>query len=114
MQTRKGASGCRAWMITFSRAGDDRCRALGHGSHGRSSSDDYNSEQYAFTDATNMSDTEQREIAEAFFEQKQSREHLKDAIKLDEARRAAMVKNLYRLRNRRLSRNQASTQERQG
>jgi hypothetical protein len=63
---------------------------------------------------TIMSDTEQREIAEAFFELKQSREHLKDAIKLEEARRAAMVKKLYRLRSLRLSRNQAGTQERQG
>jgi len=52
-----------------------------------------------------MSDIEQREIAEAFFEQKQSREHLKEAIKLEEARRAALVKNLYRLRSLRLSRN---------
>jgi hypothetical protein len=59
-----------------------------------------------------MSDTEQREIAETFFEQKQSREHLKDAIKLEEARRAALVKNLYRLRSMRLSRNQANTPER--
>jgi hypothetical protein len=40
----------------------------------------------------------------------QLREEIKDAIKLEEARRAAMVKNLYRLRSLRLSRNQASTQ----
>jgi hypothetical protein len=53
-----------------------------------------------------MSKTKQREIAEAFFEQKQSREHLKDAIKLEDARRAVLVKNLYRLRTMRLSRNQ--------
>jgi hypothetical protein len=51
---------------------------------------------------TIKSDTD--EIVEAF-EQKQSREHLKDAIKLEEARRAALVKNLYRLRSMRLSRN---------
>jgi hypothetical protein len=44
------------------------------------------------------------------FEPKQSREEIKDAIKLEEARRAAMVKNLYRLRSLRLSRNEASTQ----
>jgi hypothetical protein len=56
-----------------------------------------------------MSDTEQREIAEAFFKQRHSREHLKDAIKLEEARREAMVKNLYRLRTLRLSRDQAGT-----
>ncbi len=42
-----------------------------------------------------MSDAEQRDIAEALFEPKQSREEIKDAIKLEEARRAAMVKNLY-------------------
>ena len=56
-----------------------------------------------------MSDAEQR-IAEALFEPKQSREEIKNAIKLEEARRATMVKNLYRLRSLRLSRNQASTQ----
>ena len=56
-----------------------------------------------------MSDAEQRDTAEAFFAPKQSREEIKDAIKLEEARRAAMVKNLYRLRGLRLSRNQAST-----
>ena len=39
-----------------------------------------------------MSDAEQRDIAEALFEPKQSREEIKDAIKLEEARRAAMVK----------------------
>ena len=59
---------------------------------------------------TLMSDAEQRDIAEALFEPKQSREEIKDAIKLEDARRAAMVKNLYRLRSLRLSRNQASTQ----
>jgi hypothetical protein len=56
-----------------------------------------------------MPDAEQRDIAEALFEPKQSREEIKNAIKLEEARRAAMVKNLYRLRSLRLSRNQAST-----
>jgi hypothetical protein len=56
-----------------------------------------------------MSDAEQRDTAEALFAPKQSREELKDAIKLEEARRAAMVKNLYRLRNLRLSRSHAST-----
>jgi len=57
-----------------------------------------------------MPDAEQRDLAEALFEPKQSREEVKDAIKLEDARRAAMVKNLYRLRNLRLSHNQASTQ----
>jgi tRNA A37 threonylcarbamoyladenosine synthetase subunit TsaC/SUA5/YrdC len=59
---------------------------------------------------TLMSDAEQRDIAEALFEPKQSREEIKGAIKLEEARRAAMVKNLYRLRSLRLSRKEASTQ----
>jgi hypothetical protein len=63
---------------------------------------------------TLMSDAEQRDIAEALFEPKQSREEIKDAIKLEETRRAAMVKNLYRLRSLRLSRNQASTPKREG
>ena len=45
-----------------------------------------------------MSDAEQR-IAEALFEPKQSREEIKNAIKLEEARRAAAIKNLYRLRS---------------
>ena len=57
-----------------------------------------------------MSDPEQRNIAEAVFDLKPSREEIKDAIKLEEARRAAMVKNLYRLRSLRLSHNQDSTQ----
>jgi len=56
-----------------------------------------------------MSDAEQR-IAEALFEPKQSREEIKDAIKLEEARRAAAIKNLYRLRSLRLSRDEAGTQ----
>jgi hypothetical protein len=58
---------------------------------------------------TLMSDAEQRDIAEALFEPNQSREEIKDAIRLEEARRAAMVKNLYRLRSLRLARNQAGT-----
>jgi hypothetical protein len=57
-----------------------------------------------------MSDTERRDIAAALFEPKERREEIKNAIKLEEARRAAMVKNLYRLRSLRLSRDQASTQ----
>jgi hypothetical protein len=63
---------------------------------------------------TLMSDAEQRDIAEALFAPKQSRDEIRNAIKLEEARRAAMVKNLYRLRNLRLSRNQASTPRREG
>ena len=63
---------------------------------------------------TLMSDAEQRDIAEALFAPKQSREEIRNAIKVEEARRAAMVKNLYRLRSLRLSRNQASTPQREG
>jgi hypothetical protein len=55
-----------------------------------------------------MPNPQQRNIAEAVFDPKPSREEIKDAIKLEEARRAAMVKNLYRLRSLRLSHNQAS------
>ena len=51
-----------------------------------------------------MSDTEQREIAESLFEPSQTREEIRDAIKLEEERRAALVKNLYRLKALRLSR----------
>lgn len=54
-----------------------------------------------------MSETEQREIAETLFVRGQTREEIKNAIGLEDARRAAMVKNLYRLRALRLSREQA-------
>jgi hypothetical protein len=63
---------------------------------------------------TLMSEAEQRDMAEALFDPKQGREEIKDAIKLEEARRAATVKNLYRLRSLRLSRNQTSTPKREG
>jgi hypothetical protein len=49
-----------------------------------------------------MSETEQHEIAKTLFEQ--TREEIRNAIKLEEERRAALVKNLYRLRALRLSR----------
>lgn len=52
-----------------------------------------------------MPEAEQREVAESLFEPVQSREEIKDAIRLEEARRAAIVKNLYRLRALRLERN---------
>ena len=55
-----------------------------------------------------MSDAEKRHRAEALFEPKQSREAIKDAIKLEEVRRAATIRNLYRLRSLRLSRSQTS------
>jgi hypothetical protein len=51
-----------------------------------------------------MSEAEQREIAEMLFERGQSREQIKDALRLEEERRATLVKNLYRLRAVRLSR----------
>ncbi len=50
-----------------------------------------------------MSEVEQREVAETLFEP--TREEIRDAIRLEEERRAALVKNLYRLRALRLSRN---------
>jgi hypothetical protein len=53
-----------------------------------------------------MSDTEQREIVKTFIEPHQAREEIRDALKLEEERRAALVKNLYRLRALRLSRGQ--------
>jgi hypothetical protein len=50
---------------------------------------------------------EQREIAETPFPS-QTREEIRDAIKLEEERRAALVKNLYRLRALRNSRDRRS------
>jgi hypothetical protein len=49
-----------------------------------------------------MSEAKQREIEEMLFER--AREEIKDAIRLEEERRATLVKNLYRLRALRLSR----------
>jgi hypothetical protein len=49
-----------------------------------------------------MAESELREIAETVFER--TRAEIRDAIKLEEERRAALVKNLYRLRAIRLSR----------
>jgi hypothetical protein len=54
--------------------------------------------------ANAMSETQQQKIAETLFER--SREEIKDAIRVEEERRAALVKNLYRLRALRLSRDQ--------
>jgi hypothetical protein len=61
-----------------------------------------------------MSEAEQREIAEMLFECAQSREEIKNAIKLEDERRATLVKNLYRLRALRLSREQAGLSKRRG
>jgi hypothetical protein len=52
-----------------------------------------------------MSDAEQRETAESLFGRGQRREEIRDAIKLEEERRAAIVRNLYRLKTLRLERN---------
>jgi len=60
-----------------------------------------------------MSDTEQREIAVALFP-RQTREEIRDAIKQEEERRAALVKNLYRLRDLRLSRGRGSMRIQEG
>jgi hypothetical protein len=49
-----------------------------------------------------MSEQDQREIAETLFER--AREEIRNAIKLEDERRAALVKNLYRLRALRLAR----------
>jgi hypothetical protein len=49
-----------------------------------------------------MSDARQHEVTKNFFER--MREEMRDAITLEEERRAALVKNLYRLRALRLSR----------
>ena len=51
-----------------------------------------------------MSDADQHETAERLFQRDQKREEIKEAIKLEEERRAATVKNLYRLRALRLGR----------
>ena len=61
-----------------------------------------------------MSDTEQREIAETLFEPSQTREEIRDAIKLEEERRATLVKNLYRLKALRLSRDRGSVRIQEG
>jgi hypothetical protein len=49
-----------------------------------------------------MPEPAQREIVETLFQP--TREEIRDAIKLEEERRATLVKNLYRLRALRLSR----------
>jgi hypothetical protein len=61
-----------------------------------------------------MSDTEQREIANTFIEPSQAREEIRDALKLEEERRTALVKNLYRLRALRLSRGRGSMRIQEG
>jgi hypothetical protein len=53
--------------------------------------------------------SEQRDVAETLFER--TCEEIKDAIRIEEERRAALVKNLYRLRALRLSRNRVRVKE---
>jgi hypothetical protein len=54
-----------------------------------------------------MANAEQHEVGENLFGR--SGEEIRDAIKLEDARRAALVKNLYRLKALRLSRGRNST-----
>jgi hypothetical protein len=52
-----------------------------------------------------MTDTDQRAFAETVFERNQRREaEISDALKQENARREAAVKNMYRLRALRLAR----------
>jgi hypothetical protein len=52
-----------------------------------------------------MPDTKQREIAETLFDYNKRREaEISDALKQEEARHAAVIKNMHRLRALRLSR----------
>jgi hypothetical protein len=53
-----------------------------------------------------MPEAEQREIAQTLFER--THEEIRDGIRLEDERRAALVKNLYRLRALRLSRDRVS------
>jgi hypothetical protein len=55
-----------------------------------------------------MSDTNQREVAEALFEHKRREAEINDALRQEHARREAAIKNMYRLRNLRLSQNRSS------
>ena len=59
-----------------------------------------------------ISEAEQRESAETLFEQ--TREETRNAMRLEEERRAALVKNLYRLRALRLSRDRNRIRTAQG
>ena len=57
-----------------------------------------------------MSDTNAREHAESVFDRNKRRdEELKDALKQEEARHAAAVENMHRLRALRLSRSRKPT-----
>jgi hypothetical protein len=51
-----------------------------------------------------MTNTDQREIAETAFRRNPKRDEINEALKQEYARREAAVKNMYRLRALRLSR----------
>jgi phosphopantothenate synthetase len=52
---------------------------------------------------------DQREVAETLFERNQRREtEINEALKQEEARRAAVIKNMHRLRQLRLQRDEKS------
>ena len=54
-----------------------------------------------------MTDSDKRELAETVFERNQRREaEINEALKQEYARREAAVKNMYRLRELRLSRDE--------
>jgi hypothetical protein len=53
-----------------------------------------------------MTNTHQREIAETVFRRNPKRDEIKEALKQEYARREAAVKNMYRLRVLRLSRDE--------
>jgi hypothetical protein len=57
-----------------------------------------------------MTITDQREIAQTAFRRNPKRDEINEALKQEHARRAAAVKNLYRLRALRLERDQKASQ----
>ena len=59
-----------------------------------------------------MSDSQRAETAQTLFAPAITREEIADALKLENERRAVLVKNMYRLRALRLSRGNRSVQER--
>jgi hypothetical protein len=58
-----------------------------------------------------MPDTQRAEAAQTLFEPAPTREEITDALKLENERRAVLVKNMFRLRALRLSRANRSIQE---
>jgi hypothetical protein len=66
------------------------------------------------TATSDTSDTAQGETAHNLFEPSQAREQIRDALKLEEERRAVLVKNLYRLKALRLSRDRGGMRTQEG